>query len=75
MKSFYFIPAKINSAKSPQDIKSAKINSAKYALFYPSSAKINSALINSLKVVKVCSEKSEPFFGQSEPYDSYKEFL
>jgi len=48
---FNFISAKINSAKSLQDIESAKINSARHALFDPSSAKINSALINSLKVV------------------------
>jgi len=37
---FYFVSAKINSAKYPQDIESAKINSAI----------IISALINSLKV-------------------------
>jgi len=48
---FYFVTAKINSAKSPPDIKSTKINSAKYTFFYPSSAIINSALINFLKVV------------------------
>jgi len=40
--------AKINSAKSPQDI--AKINSEQNAFFNPSYAKINSAIINSLKV-------------------------
>jgi len=39
----YFVSAKVNSAKYPQDI---EINSAKYAFFDPSSAKINSAIIN-----------------------------
>jgi len=32
---FYFVSAKINSAKSPQDSKSAKIYFAKYAFFAP----------------------------------------
>ena len=42
-KFLHFVSAKINSAKSPLDIESAKINSA---LIY-------SALINSLKVLNV----------------------
>jgi len=41
--------------KSPQDIQSAKINSTKHAFIDSSSAKINPAIINSLKVaVKDC---------------------
>ena len=31
----YFVSAKINYAKSPLDIKSAKINSAKLGIFWP----------------------------------------